>query len=163
MAVDFETPTAALFARLQLIDGLQYATRVLEDWNQSASAKQPALYLTSDTIVEFTPNSALAGKAPPMWKMNLLVVLYVQSPDPNTAPSAILNPLIAGVCNALVKTVPEKAATGAQFVANAPGQFSTTLGGLCAYCRVAGKIEISEGLGGRESAAHIPLELVLSS
>lgn len=163
MAVDFETPTVALFTRLSGIVGIQYATRVLEDWDSIAPANQPALMLTSAPISEFTPNTALQGQAPPMWKLQLLAVLYVKTPDRTVAPSTILNPLIAGVLNALLRQQGDPIATGARFVANGPGQFSTTLGGLCAHCRAFGTIERAEGLIGHAAVAHIPIEMVLTS
>jgi hypothetical protein len=163
MAIDFETPTVALFTRLSNVTGVQYATRVLEDWDSTAPANQPALMLTSGPAVELIPNSNLQGQAPQLWKLQLLAVLYVQTPDPTVAPSTILNPLISGVLNALVRTVAEPVSNVAKFVANAPGQFATTLGGLCAYCRAFGTIERAEGLVGHVAVAHIPIEMVLST
>lgn len=164
MAVDFETPTAALFTRLSALPGVQSATRVLEDWDSVAPANQPALMLTSGPIAEFSPNAALAGQAPPLWKLQLLAVLYIQVPPPHTlAPSTIMNPLIAAVVNAMLKQGPEPPSNVARFVANGPGQFSTTLGGLCAYCRAFGTIERAEGLIGHVAVAHIPIEMVLTS
>lgn len=163
MAVDFETPTLALFTRLSGLTGIQYATRVLESWDESPPAKQPALMLTSGDIAEFSPGNQGAGFLPPLWKPLLTVVLYVQSPVPTVSPATILNPLIATVCNALLRQHGEATAPNARFVANGPGQFCTTLGGLCAYCRVAGTIVRSEGLPGNVAAASIPIEMVLTS
>lgn len=166
MSVDFETPTAALFARLATLTGapFQYTTRVLEDWDSSAPAKQPALMLTSGEIAEFTPKADQVGLIVPMWKVSLLAVIYVQAPNPRTkAPSEILNPLIAAVCNALLAQPSEPRSPQAQFPTRVPGQFSTTLGGLCAYCRVAGTIKRSEGLVGHVAASSIPIEMVISS
>lgn len=164
MAVDFETPTAALFTRLSGLQGIQSATRVLEDWDSVAPVNQPALMLTSGPIAEFSPNAALAGQAPPLWKVQLLAVLYIQVPPPHAvAPSSIMNPLIAAVVNALMKQAAETPSSAARFVANPPGQFLTTLGGLCVYCRAFGTIERAEGLLGHVAVAHIPIEMVLTS
>jgi hypothetical protein len=161
--VDFEAPTVALFARLSALNGVKYATRILEDWDSSAPAHQPALMLTSGAINEFVPSAALQGQAPALWKMTLLAVLYVQTPSRTVAPSTILNPLIASVVNALQRQTAEPMANAARFVANAPGQFATTLGGLCAYCRAFGTIERAEGLIGHVAVAHVPIEMVLTS
>lgn len=162
--VNFETPTAALLTRLGGIDGIEYVTRELEDWDNTPPAIQPSLMLLSGPIDPFVPNGGVLGLAPPMWKMKLLAVVYVQVPSGKTeTPSEILNPLVAGVCNALLKQSAETRATGAQFPANLPGQFSTTLGGLCQACYVAGTIDRQEGLVGRVAVANIPIEMVLTS
>lgn len=165
MSVDFEGPSVALFERLASINGgvFQYATRRLEDWDSSPPAKQPALMLTSGPIAPFVPSAALQGQAPPLWRMSTLAVIYVQAPSATAAPSLILNPLVADVCNALLKQAAEVASPAARFVANTPGQWSTTLGGLCAACFVSGTIERSEGLATHIAIASIPIELVLTS
>jgi hypothetical protein len=163
MAVDFEGATAALATRLESLGAFRHVTRILEDWDSSAPAQQPALMLTSGPIGVVAPSGNLAGQLPPLWTMELLAVLYVQVPDPTVAPSTLLNPLIAAVCNALLKTAGEPAVAQARFLANPPGQFSTTLGGLCAACYVTGTIDRFEGLVGRVAVAHIPIAMVLSS
>jgi hypothetical protein len=168
MSVDFETPTAALFTRLSALAAangavLKYATRTLESWDDSPPALQPALMLTSGDIEELTPKPEQIGLTTPMWKLKLVVVLYAKSPDPKIAPSTILNPLIAAVCNALLAQPLEAAAQAQKFPTRLPGQASTTLGGLCASCRVAGTIKRSEGLIGHVAAASIPIEMVIPS
>lgn len=162
MAVDFEEATAALFARIAHVTGVVYSTRVLESWDDTPPVKMPALMLTSRPIEPIVQKDPML---PPMWKLMVGVILYVKSPDPRTAPSTLLNPLIAAVCNALLLQPGEISvpAAGAQFVVRPPGQVSTTLGGLCQYARVSATIDRFEGLIGHTAAASIPIEMVLTS
>lgn len=162
MAVDFETPTEALFQRLIAVSGVNYSTRKLESWDDTPPAVTPSLMLTSGPIDVFEPTSNLPGISPPMYKAKLTLVLYCQLDESEgVAPSTALNNILSAVCNAILgETVSVPA--GRPFP-SPPGMRGTTLGGLCAYCRVAGTIERFEGLIGKFSAASIPLEMVLTT
>ena len=163
MAVDFEAPVAALFARLAAIPGIQYATRELQSWDDTPPAATPSLMLTSGDITQFDAPSTLPGQSPGLFRMNEVAVLYVIQRDPAVPPSITLNGLLSAVCNAVLVTADGAPVPGRAFLPNPPGARGTTLGGLCQYCRVAGNIVIAEGLIGHEAAARIPFELVVSA
>jgi hypothetical protein len=163
MAVDFEAATVAQFDRLGNVPGVNYATRIQENWADQPPTLQPSLQLISQGIELFEAPSSVQGVSPPMWRVRTLVVLYAQSPDEATPPSIMLNTLISAVVNALLIQPGENAAAGARFVGRPPGVFCTTLGGLCAYCRVSGNIERFEGIIGRVAVAHVPIEMLLTS
>lgn len=164
MALDIETPMAALFTRLQQAatptgTSFQYATRRLEAWDDVEPPKRPALMLTSGKITLRQANIANV----PLWLVTPRVVIYVTSADINTPPSIMLNELVASVVNLLTLQPGEMSGAGAPFLAAPLGQTATTLGGLVTFARVGGDIEIAEGLANDVAAASIPIEMQLSS
>lgn len=161
MAFNPEAAMAALFTRLQQATVFAYSSRRLESWADTPPAECPAFFLASGPM---TPEYQQGPLLPPLWRINGTLVLYVRNDaDPSAPPGILLNTVIGAVVGLLAMQPGEVPAQGAPFVARPPGQWGTTLGGRCSYCRVAGTITVDEGLIDNGGAAVIPIEMLLSS
>lgn len=168
MAFNPEAAYAALFTRLQQAAKpagtvFQTATRILQSWDDKPPAFCPALMLSSGPM---TPIAAEKVGFPPLWKVDCIARLYCWNQgDPLFVPTIQLNTIIAAVVNLLQMQAGETVNPTTPFVGRPPGQYNTTLGGLAAWVRVGGPIEVYEGLAdnGGAAAAYIPIEMMLTS
>ena len=124
------------------VPGLLKASRRPALWTEVPRESQPALFLVAGDMV---PTNDPSG-VPTMWRLQAEVVLYAHSTDPDLPPSALLNPLIDAVEQALRPEIPGT---------------DQTLGGLVKRAWISGAIETSGDRLGDQGVAFIPLELLV--
>lgn len=131
---------AALFAKLQAVDGFVTVSRRLKHWADVPPVEQPALFMAQKReTVTTTPGLN------PVWVFSVDVYLYAHTQgDANLSPGAILNPLIDSITAALAPEV----------VSN-----KQTLGGLVQHAWIDGSIETDEGVLGEQGVAIIPVTI----
>jgi hypothetical protein len=134
---------AALFALLSGTGAFTTASRRLRHWSDVEAAEQPALFL-----VQKRESAKAAEGSPPVWRAEIDLYVYCQAPDDETAPAAVLNPLIDAIEAALAPQGPDLA-RGTQ-----------TLGGLARHCEISGAIETDEGALGGQAVAIVPIEIL---
>lgn len=165
MALNREAIFAALFARLEAIDGLASSSRINLGWSEALAVEQPALFLTKghEAQVQQQRNVGL----PMLWKLSALITIFCRNTAPKVAPSIQLNQLIQAVEKALELQPGEQPASGGMGPAHLPGQVYTTLGGLVTLCTISGEVIVwegtAEGIVGTQAVASIPIELLASS
>ncbi len=161
MAAQREAIFAAIFARLEALPGINYATRVFESWDDVAPEQSPAVMLRKGPE---TPANRMPG-GPLAWNLSAMVVLYAKNDGSrDTAPSIQLNNLLDAIETAFQRTPIEGPAPGAMFASNPQGgTFGTTLGGLCASCHISGTVEAYDGIVGGAAMAIVPLNILTTA
>lgn len=155
MALNREVLFSTLFARLSLIDGFMYKSRVFKTYDDLEASQQPALIMVKTS--ESVENSR---GLPPTWTLNGTIYIYCRNDqDPYAGGSIQLNQLITLVEAAFERQPNEYT------IANAPYQdmgmdFLTTLNGQCSHCWISGSIQTDEGMLGSQAAASIPFSIV---
>ena len=132
----------ALFALASGAADFETATRRIKVYSAVASGQQPALLQ-----VELGEKWIAPPGMPPVVTLSCAIFIYCEQADPMAPGSAILNPLLDAVTNAI-----------------APDPFADeyqTLGGLVTHCRISGDVKIAEGLGG-QCEAIIPVEILVN-
>jgi len=137
-----EAVYAALWARLEALDGFVTKSRRLLHWNDVPRHDQPALFMAQGNQQALTKTGE-AGK----WLLRADVYIYVQTDDQPPAP--IINPLIDAVCAAANAIHPVTGRTA--LVAD---------GAVIEYCRVEGTIETDEGTLGSQAVAIVPIVIL---
>lgn len=131
---------AALFAKLQTVQGFATSSRRLLALEDIQNADLPALYLTQRT-------EKVETKPPGMNPVSVFtcdVHLYITTgADRTVAPDTILNPLVDAIAAVLA---PDNVVTNRQ-----------TLGGLVQHCWIEGLIEYFEGVLGPVGVVIIPI------
>lgn len=152
MAIDREAIYVALFQRLQTIPGFVTMSRRWRHMDDVLQVEQPALFLLQGNE---TPQEVRG--MPPQWRLEPTIVIYARhDSDPNIVPGTALNGLIQSVEAALEKQFSDGPYGG-------PNEWSTTLGGLCSYVKIAGQIVTDEGILGEQAFCLIPLEILARS
>jgi hypothetical protein len=132
---------AALFAKLQAIQGVVTCSRILKHWSEVGTAEQPALYLAQKSMTA----EVTFGK-PTRWTLEAEVYIYVRTDRLTEPPATQMNNLIDAVEAALA---PDQSTPNVQ-----------TLGGLVSHCWINGKIETDEGTLGEQAVAVIPINML---
>ena len=134
---------AALFALVSAATGIVTSSRRLRSFADVSSAECPALFMT-----QHTETQAVQTKIPGRWTLHVELAVFVNTGanDPNIVPVSVLNPILDCICTTLVPPAPLA---------------EQTLGGLVARCRIAGAIEIVEGVQDSTALAVIPVEIYL--
>ncbi|STZ77347.1 hypothetical protein [Bergeriella denitrificans] len=137
-----EAVYAALWAKLEALDGFVTKSRKLLHWNDVSRFEQPALFMAQGNMQAVT----VTGQET-KWLLKADVYLYVQTGG--EAPAPLINPLIDAVCNAVnaVHPITGRTALAAEGVA-------------VEYCRVEGTIETDEGTLGTQAVAVIPIVIL---
>jgi hypothetical protein len=119
------------------VPGLRLCTRRDQDFT---SAPKPALILVTDSQERDD-----LGR----WEIRAHVNVMVHITASDQSPETKLNEYVDAVDDALDARPDELPSDG----------FRTTLGGLCASCRVAGRIEMRQGINGIGEVS-IPVEII---
>lgn len=141
------TPTreavfSALFARLSGLAGFATKSRMLRHFNDVPAEEQPALFQ-----IQKNQGTEPVRGLPSKWTLRADVFIYCRQPDEVTPSSVTLNGLLDAVENALAP--------------DAGPVNDCTLGGLVSKCRIAGEIEIFEGVADNgQAVAVIPVEII---
>lgn len=133
---------AALWDKLQQIDGFVTRSRRLLHWNDVGRHNQPALFMAQGNQTAVTTTGEHSK-----WLLHVEVYIYVQTED--GAPAVVLNPLLDAVCNAVNEVHP---ITGRSNLSAKGAQIE--------YCRVEGTIETDEGTLGSQAVAVIPVVIL---
>ena len=131
---------AALFVLLSGAASFATSSRRLRHWSDVGPAEQPALF-----VVQKSETAERKAGMPAKWRASVDVYIYAHAPDDETAPAAVLNPLLDTIEAAL-----------------APQGAMQTLGGLASHTWIAGKIETDEGVLGGQAVAILPVEILVA-
>lgn len=167
MAVQRERIFVALFERLAAIAVAEsqyffkYKSRVFDNFDNVPPGTRPALFLLKGDEV----GGVKAPGMPTAFALRADVLIYVNPlattmEPPQQSPDTLINEAITLVEQALEMTPLEQAASGAMFVARPPGQFTTTLGGLCYSCQIEGTVEVTDGSASGVIMIHIPITIL---
>lgn len=138
-----ETIYAALFAKVNAINGIVTSSRILQHWNDVTPRDQPALFQTQ---VNESPEQRKG--LPPKWTLRAQLYLYVnRGGDHKIIPSQKINELIDKIETAL----------------KPDGNGFQTLGGIVSHCWIDGTIVTSEGLLGDQEVAIIPIGILANN
>lgn len=135
---------AALWAKLEALDGFVTKSRKLLHWNDVSRFEQPALFMAQGKQQAVTVTGQESK-----WILHADVYVYVQTDG--EAPAPLLNPLLDAVCNAVNEIHP---ITGRSTLQPQDGQ------SVIEYCRVEGVIETDEGTLGDQAVAVIPVVML---
>jgi hypothetical protein len=143
MSIQREPIYVALFMLLSNATGIVSASRRLKSFNNVSPADCPALFMT-----QHTESHQAQTKLPGKWNITVDVAIFVNTGanDPDVVPSSVLNPVL----DAVTAIIEPPIAIGEQ-----------TLGGLVERCRIAGSIQIVEGVQDDTALAVIPVEIFL--
>lgn len=137
-----EAVFAALWAKLDALEGFVAKSRKLLHWNDVSRFQQPALFMAQGNMTAITETGQETK-----WLLRADVYVYVQTGG--GAPAPVLNPLLDAVCNAVNAVHP---ITGRSDLA--------AEGATVEYCRVEGTIETDEGTLGNQAVAVIPIVIL---
>ena len=138
-----ESIYSALFALVSTSSAFKTAGRKFKPWTEVPPESQPSIFQVQ---TKETPHNATGQ--PPAWKLEVELVMYVNSnSDISTPTSMTLNPIIDAI-EALFD--PTKL----------PANTKQTLGGLVHYARIGGTIETDEGVLGNQAYCIIPIEIM---
>ena len=130
---------SALFALVSAVSGIKVSSRRVRAFADIGSGDQPALFMEQKS-----EQQDVTTKMPGKWTLHVDLLVYVNTGgnELSVVPSTVLNPILDGICAALVPP---------------PAIGEQTLGGLVARCRLDGSIEIVEGVQGDQAFAIIPV------
>lgn len=132
----------ALFAKLESIEQLTTASRILQHWDDVSPNQQPALFMCNDT-----QNAEQVTGFPSKYKLGAKVWIYCHRDTNGIVPSAQVNDILDAIDEAL-RPLPSPVN-------------SQTLGGLVHHCWVDGPIETDEGTLGLQSVAIVPISMLV--
>lgn len=142
MILDRELIFSTFWSRVSGIAEFVTKSRRLRHWDDTPN--QPALFM-----VQHTQNPAQKLGLPPIWTFNLLLFVYDNVGNDETAiPGQRLNVLVDLIDRALAPTL---------------GQEAQTLGGLVNHCWISGPVETYEGYAAmlNQSVAVIPVQITV--
>ena len=136
-----ESIAAAIFARLQTVDGLNKTSRVQPGWDEVSSMDQPAAFL-SYLKDRTTPRRGL----PAEHEIDYSIIIYVRADEPDAIPQQALNGILDEVDVAFLPDA---------------GSPQLTLG-VSGVSRIwiEGETAIYEGILSKQSVAVIPLKVL---
>ena len=132
---------AALFARLESIEGLATTSRRLKHWADVPSEEQPALFMAQGNQIP----EVKTGQ-PMVWRLPVTVYVYVKTTG-EQVPASVLNPIL----DAIEAALPLHPITGLHDDLGLEG---------VEWARISGPIETSEGTLGDQEVAMIPIEIL---
>ena len=137
-----ETIYQALFKKLESMDSITTASRILAHWTDVAPNFQPALYMTavSETAEQITG-------FPTKYQLDLKVWIYTHRDTAGEIPSAAVNRILDELDAVLAPPVGPS--------------FKQTLGGLVEHCFINGEIVTDEGTLGNQAVAVVPIRLLV--
>lgn len=168
MAAQRERIFEALFTRLSAIQSaaegqvfFKYASRVFYGFDNVPSGLRPVLLLCKGDETGGVKTPGL----PSGWLLRADVVIYIDPlattiETPAQSPDTLINEAITLVEAALEMQPDERAASLPPFVARPPGQFTTTLGGLCYSCQIDGTVQIIDGSASGTIQILIPIAIL---
>ncbi|QJW45667.1 hypothetical protein HA075_07330 [bacterium BFN5] len=133
-----------LFRKLEAIEGLVTASRVLKHWHDVPPSGQPALFMTQDSEVPVSRPGL-----PTTWNLVVSLYLYCNAGNDSDKVSAIE---INKYLDAIQEAIRPDMVTGCQ-----------TLSGLVRDVKFGEKIETDKGLLGAQSVAIIPINIILEN
>jgi hypothetical protein len=141
--VSRETIFAALFQKLQAVQGLLTTSRTIEHWDSVSPERQPAAF-------QMEGRQEITSPALRRTQVALIAEWYLYAHAINTSGDVV----------ALLNTLVD-----ACFVPLEPGPAydEQTLGGLVTSCRIHGTIETSEGRLGQQAVAIIPIQIIANT
>ena len=143
-SVSRETVYAALFARVASAAKFTTKSRRLKHFAQVQSGEHPAIFQ-----IQRDEDAQITRGIPTRWNLRVDLFIYAWQSDPKAAPSQSLNPLLDAIEAALK---PDN-----------PTVNDCTLGGLVSHCRIAGKVEIFEGVAdGNQAVAIVPIDIMIA-
>ena len=139
-----ETFYGELYNRLKALEGTAFAkvSRRLAHWNDVPAEQQPYL-----GIAQVSESGDYAAGRTEQWHLRLVLYVYVNEPDPNGAPSILLNAALDAV--------------NSVFAPDNINVNACTFGGLVHYARIDGATETDEGTLGSQAVARVPVEMLV--
>lgn len=139
-----ETYYGELFTRLKALEGGVFKTvsRRLAHWNDVPAEQQPYL-----GIAQVNETGDYAAGRTEQWHLRLVLYIYVNEPNPEGAPSILLNQAMDAV--------------NAVFTPDNHNVNACTFGGLVHYARIDGTTETDEGTLGPQAVARVPVEMLV--
>lgn len=135
---------AALFAKLQAIQGITTISRRLRHWTDVQAEEKPAIFQAQRRELQ-QPRKGLPAKV----TLQCDVYLYVDSGNDMTAtPATIINPLMDAIEMALAPD---------------PVSGVQTLGGTVSHCWIEGEIMSDEGYLGSQGVLIIPVNILVNN
>jgi hypothetical protein len=131
---------AALFSKIQTVQGVTTFSRVLKHWNDCDPSEQPAIYMAQGN--QFASHQS--KDTPYKWDLSVNLYVYVRTSD-GIAPATVLNPIL----------------DQAESVLTPMHGMKQTLGGLCDACYIDGEIQTYEGTLGQQEVAIIPIKILV--
>lgn len=139
-----ETYYGELFTRLKALEGTAFkkVSRRLAHWNDVPPEQQPYL-----GIAQVNETGDYAAGRTEQWHLRLVLYIYVHEPDPEGAPSILLNAAMDAV--------------NSVFTPDNINVNACTFGGLVHYARIDGTTETDEGTLGSQAVARVPVEMLV--
>lgn len=163
MALQREPIFEALFTRLQSATAgtVKYWTRRLEGWDTTAPPMEPALCLIKGGERPNYPANGVGA----IWLLSAHILVYVRDDGSN---ESVIDPRFNAIMTAIEGALemqpgetPSNGRPAFPPLAGAPA--STTLGGLCAYCRISGDVEVYQGVISNSGFLKIPVEILATA
>lgn len=163
MALNREAIFVALFTRLQAATTgtIRYWTRRLEGWDTVAPPEEPALCLIKAGERPDYPSHGTGA----IWLLSANILVYVRDDGSNEGQiDPRFNAIMTAIETALEMQPGEVSAIGRPaFPPMAGAPAPTTLGGLCAYCRISGDVEVYQGVISNSGFLRIPIEILATA